>query len=396
MDAFADFERRVGVHHPYLGLVRKTATAPTEYSDDWRNLRPLSDRFMDFLRPQSGLGQMAGAVRRVPANVPTLAQQTASSAVWAGQAKPISVSAALDLDPKVLPLLKLGLIAITTQELAKSTDSGAITIIERDLANSVAVGEDAVLFSDAAAVTNVSPAGILHGITPVGSASPADLEADVTALLLALRSGQPLAPFFIVSPAGALNLATLRNSGGARVFPNVTLTGGDILGVPVIVSAGAGSNLIALDASALLVVDEGVELSSAAHGSVQLDTAPDDPPTSVRASGSANYVAEPVAAKGRSGLTSAAISIIASSLAPVIKELLKMRDDRIAALEARVVELEQRPELKWAGIFDPMRAYAAGSLVTRSGSLWLATALTAQQPGSSADWKLICKQGRVE
>ena len=53
---------------------------------------------------------------------------------------------------------------------------------------------------------------------------------------------------------------------------------------------------------------------------------------------------------------------------------------RFAALEARIVALEQRPMQKWAGVHMQGTRYAEASLATRSGSLWVATKATTTTP----------------
>jgi hypothetical protein len=102
------------------------------------------------------------------------------------------------------------------------------------------------------------------------------------------------------------------------------------------------------------------------------------------------------------------LDTIASGLATVLKELFAPRDTRIEALErrcadlefqttqsaARLKSLEARPELKYAGVFREGQRYSAGSLITRSGSLWLCEQDTDLEPGTAlSGWKLIVKRG---
>lgn len=94
-------------------------------------------------------------------------------------------------------------------------------------------------------------------------------------------------------------------------------------------------------------------------------------------------------------MTEADIETITGGVAVVMKDMLKTRDLRIAALEAKIALLEKRPALKWAGIWAP-GGYDACSLCTRSGSLWLSTEATMQQPGEGPHWRLIVKKGQAE
>ena len=94
-------------------------------------------------------------------------------------------------------------------------------------------------------------------------------------------------------------------------------------------------------------------------------------------------------------MTAADIAVIVRATSPVIKEALALRDSRIAALEARLGAVEQKPALKWAGTWAEGRTYTEGALTTKAGSLWLCTATTSLMPGQTPHWRLIVKSGQV-
>ena len=82
-----------------------------------------------------------------------------------------------------------------------------------------------------------------------------------------------------------------------------------------------------------------------------------------------------------------------------LKSVADKAEARSAALEARITALEARRSggAQYCGIHEAGRLYAEGSLVTRSGGLWIATWATGQTPGGpDSGWKLIVKSGRVE
>jgi hypothetical protein len=66
---------------------------------------------------------------------------------------------------------------------------------------------------------------------------------------------------------------------------------------------------------------------------------------------------------------------------------------KFATLEARIVQLEQRPVVKYVGTHVSGMKYSEANLCTRSGSLWIATCETSSTPGESDGWKLVVKRG---
>jgi len=77
-----------------------------------------------------------------------------------------------------------------------------------------------------------------------------------------------------------------------------------------------------------------------------------------------------------------------------IKRALEGPKATITELEARVTHLEARPLQKWAGTHIAGVRYAEASLVTKGGSLWVATSATTTAPGDpGGDWRLIVKRG---
>lgn len=74
-------------------------------------------------------------------------------------------------------------------------------------------------------------------------------------------------------------------------------------------------------------------------------------------------------------------------------------ETRVAALDARVRELEARPQLRYLGVFaDDGRTYVPGDCVTFGGSMWIARETTSARPDESPAgarvWTLCVKRGR--
>jgi hypothetical protein len=109
-----------------------------------------------------------------------------------------------------------------------------------------------VLVAACARATDRALLDVLTAGAPAGSATPA-------VLLAAISGGQPSAPFLIGGYDALLRLApgTLRDLGD--------------LGIQILASPAAAGQLVALDASGLLISDDGVEVRTARHGSLLMD-----------------------------------------------------------------------------------------------------------------------------
>ena len=68
---------------------------------------------------------------------------------------------------------------------------------------------------------------------------------------------------------------TLRDEDGDAKFPGLNpVTGGTLLGVPVILSKGARNNLILLNAESIAIADYGTEFELSRHTALQMSNTP--------------------------------------------------------------------------------------------------------------------------
>jgi HK97 family phage major capsid protein len=137
------------------------------------------------------------------------------------------------------------------------------------------------------AVAGVSPASVTFGATNVPSTgiTAAQIEADLGNLLAAITTDRT-AVFLIMRRSTALAISRLRNAtSGAVTFPGMTFNGGEIWGVPVIVSDNLPDDanspqeniIVAIDASEILIADAGVELDVSENAILQMDSSPTHP-----------------------------------------------------------------------------------------------------------------------
>ncbi len=81
---------------------------------------------------------------------------------------------------------------------------------------------------------------------------------------------------------------------------------------------------------------------------------------------------------------------------PLVKGRSEALEKRIADLEQRLAAVEHRPQLKYAGVYQPGERYSEARLVTHAGGLWLSTEETQSVPGTAASgWLLIVKSGKA-
>lgn len=238
------------------------AQADTRYTGD----------FIDYLYAQTVFDNLP--LREVPANVHIKGQDGAATAYWVGQSKSIPVTKA-DFSDVTLTKLKVAALAVISKELLQDSSPSAELLVRDALVQASAQRVDQTFFSAAAAVANVSPAGILNGLTAIAS-SGNDLEgliADVKALY---------APFIAANNASGLHLVTteslaksislMTNPLGAFAFPGVTNTGGTLLGDNLHAGGNIGAgDLIALKPSDIYKIgDRGVEVSLSTEAAIEM------------------------------------------------------------------------------------------------------------------------------
>lgn len=134
-----------------------------------------------------------------------------------------------------------------------------------------------------AAVANVNPASITNGVagTAASGTTAAAARADIAARIGAFAAANfGLSGLVILmSESTAFALGMSLNVVGTNLFPGVGVTGGTILGVPVITSEAVGAQIILAHAPSILMADEGeIEIDISREASLQMDSAPADPP----------------------------------------------------------------------------------------------------------------------
>lgn len=250
--------------------------------------------FVEFLRPQTILGKFGSggipSLRRVPFRVPLIGQTSGGDGYWVGEgkAKPLTK---FDFSRTTLEPLKVANIAVATMETLRDSSPSAEAIIRDQLAAALIARLDTDFINPAkAAVAGVSPASITNGLTFVATAGATadDVRADIKALFGAFiaANNAPTTGVWIMPATVALSLSLMLNPLGQPEFPGITMNGGTLFGLPVIVSQyvptefdadAAGTDyvsgaLVALvNASDIYLADEGgIEVKMSQEASLEM------------------------------------------------------------------------------------------------------------------------------
>jgi HK97 family phage major capsid protein len=241
--------------------------------------QPLNE-FLELLRPRTLLGKIPG-LRQVPFNVSVPSQTTGGTYAWVGQNKPKPVTKA-DYATVTVPFAKAAGIIVLSEELVKLSTPSAEMLVREEMIAGMAAFLDTQFVDPAVAVAaNVSPASITNGAATIassgvtGAAAKTDLASRVAVFAAA---NIPLeSSVWLMNDSNAFGLAMSVNALGQPLFPGMSITGGTIFGIPVVVSNNVGLRVILVHAPSILFADEGgVRIDVSREASVQMDSAPTD------------------------------------------------------------------------------------------------------------------------
>lgn len=251
-----------------------------------------ANEFAELLRPATIVGRIPG-LRQVPFNI-QLPRTTAGSTVgWVGEGAPKPVGN-MAFDTVTMRWAKAAGIVVLTEELVRFSNPSAEAVVRNDLIGAMAQFLDRQFVDPSvAAVTNVSPASITNGVTAVTASgvTAAAFFTDVRALFATFFAAnlQTGSGVWIMTQTQALALSLIQNTLGQQVYPTISAQGGTLLGYPVITSENIpatgnsptdGFPIIFLLPQEVMLADDGqVVIDASNQASVNMDSAPDSPPS---------------------------------------------------------------------------------------------------------------------
>lgn len=237
----------------------------------------MQGEFIDLLRPATLIGRIPG-LRRVPFNIAVPLQSGGGTYGWVGEAKPKPVTKAA-FGSATLRWAKAAGIIVITRELARFSSPSAEVIIRNELVKGTAQFLDGQFIDDSVSATSDNPASILNGVaggTPSGTTAEA-FRYDLSVLAAAFISANqdPTMAVLLISATTAMNLALMRNALGQREFPDITVKGGNIDGIPVVVSQTVGTRIALINADDILVADDGaINVDISEQATIEMSTTP--------------------------------------------------------------------------------------------------------------------------
>ena len=270
---------------PEVAKVLKAAvdfgtTTDSEWAAPLVEYTTMQNEFIELLRPETILGKMDG-FRRVPFNSRLVGQKSGSSVQWVGEGKQKPVSA-LAFDAKQLGFKKLAGIVVVSDELVKFSNPQIVGIVQSDMIATIATFLDDAFLNPAYAGSDTAPASITNGVTPIAASgtSADDLKRDVQAVFASfLAANQSVAgAYWVMSATQALAISMFQNALGNAEFPGLTMNGGTLFGLPVVVSEApvTQGRIVLVKTNEVLLAEEGIVVDSSSEATINMSSDPEN------------------------------------------------------------------------------------------------------------------------
>ena len=221
----------------------KTAVTPGSTGDGtWAAplaYQELADAFLVSLRNIGVFDAALPFAVDVPMNMQVAVVTTGATAASIGEGQ-VKVISKISLSASALTPRKAVAILVATTELLRAGGAKVSRLFRQELSRAVAAETDSKFLSV-----------ISTGITPTSStgSNAVAIAADMGALLGALSLGVGSKVFIAMSPGDVKHFAIQIGTTGERVFPGLTINGGDYAGATVIPTDALSGSIIAFDAT---------------------------------------------------------------------------------------------------------------------------------------------------
>jgi HK97 family phage prohead protease len=280
-------EREFGTRDPQLVAYIKAGEVPAMTTgaggDGFIPAETGFGDYAEYLRPATIVGKFGTggipSLRRVPFRSGLVTMDTGAIGYWVGEAKAKPLTQ-IDSSRKQLLPLKTAAIIVLTMELVRDSSPSAEMAIRADMTAAIVARIDQTFIDPAVtAVAGVSPASITNGQPAVASSGPDadDVRLDLRSLFAQFDAAHNPASgaVLVMSSSNARALGFAVNPLGQAEFPGMSVTGGSILGVPVIVSDYADDTVALISAGDVFLADEGgVAIDMSTEASLEMSSTP--------------------------------------------------------------------------------------------------------------------------
>lgn len=238
---------------------------------------PESIEYTGVVREQSVLGGLVGA-RAVPFARRMLRRVSGATGYWVGESNPIPLLRPV-LEGSVLAVKKIGVIVVTTKEGLLAEGPAAESGLQADLTTGCVGALDVALLDPSNAGSDAMPAAVTNGAPTIDAT--ANAVADLKALIAAFK-GDMASAYLATDPATAMGLAMLQTPSGAFAFPECGPRGGNLAGIPLLVSRHSpvdsnGGQIALIDASGIVVAMDSIELAKSENATLAMSDTPTSP-----------------------------------------------------------------------------------------------------------------------
>lgn len=275
--------------------------------------------FIEYLRPQTIIGKFGNdgipSLRPAPFNIKVPAQTTGGAAQWVGEGKSKPLTN-FGFESFTLAYNKVAAIAVLSEELLRFSTPSAEMLVRNALSEAVISRLDTDITDPAISATADRPASFTNGAQSyVSFGVDADaVRADIARLVTYfINNNLPLNGLvLIMRNAQALKLSLMRSPLGTKEFPDITMNGGFLEGIPVITSQyPAAGRVTAVVAPEIYLADDGgVAIDMSREASLEMDTTPSNhinngasPPVSVESAMVSMFTTNSVAIRAERVIT---------------------------------------------------------------------------------------------
>jgi HK97 family phage major capsid protein/HK97 family phage prohead protease len=272
---------RWGKSNPMVAQILKANEVAGGSSDTWGAELVTADNrytgdFIEYLTSRTVYDRLP--LRQIPAHVTIKGQDGTATGYWVGESKPIPASAQ-DFSTVSLTPLKVAALAVVSNEMLRDSSPAAEMLVRDALVDASSQRVDQTFLSALPAVSSVSPAGILNGVTGKASigADAAGVRGDIKQLyrdFITNKNANGLT--LVMNPAQAKAISLMVNALGQTEFPGLNADGGMLLQDTVVTGDNvAGGHVILLKPSDIYRIgDAGVEVSISREASIEQNSVP--------------------------------------------------------------------------------------------------------------------------